>query len=137
MNKLCIIVIGLPLSGKTTWAQNYLSNHVIYDDFITYYYNGNVKSKSPICIIDPRLCIPDIFLKYITTMVEYYGPDNIQLIMFENNPTLCLANTRIDNRKNIPDTIMKYTSLYNIDYECYSSYSKIILPIYMSSNYIT
>jgi hypothetical protein len=155
MDKLCIIVIGLPFSGKTTWTENNVSEHIIYDDFITHYYNGEVikacRSKSPICIIDPRLCIPDLFRKYITVMHECYGPDNIQLILFENNPTLCLANInkgqsplltsvkgaeapfaniRIDNRKNIPNTITNYTSLYNIDHECYSLYSKIILPVY-------
>ncbi len=133
----CIIVIGLPLSGKTIWVKNNLSNYTIYDDFITHYYNGEVikacRSKNNVCLIDPRLCIPEMFSKYIGFIDECYGTENIQLILFENNPELCLNNTRNDNRKNIPNTIARYTTKYNLDHECYKPYSRVILPVFNHS----
>lgn len=112
-----IVIIGLCGSGKSSLCYKY-NTHVIFDDFITHFYNGKlidtIKEGNKVCIADPRLCIYKTFTRYIK-QIELYTT-NIELILFENNPTQCLINigNRNDGRKGIENTIMKYSELYNL-----------------------
>lgn len=136
MNKKVIIIIGLPGSGKTTLAKKF-KDYLIFDDFIGNFYNGDViyklKSKSKICLIDPRLCIYSIFLKYFNVILKYVSKEKIQIIIFENDPKKCLINLR--KRRfdtNIQNIINNYSHVYSL--KNYIKFNPIILPIYTSSN---
>src|SRR3990167_6894329 len=91
-----VIIIGLPGSGKTTYAENHFSDYQIFDDFISSYYNGklinSLKSKDKVCIIDPRLCLSHIFQRYMAEIEKTTETNDINIIIFENNPELCLEN---------------------------------------------
>lgn len=129
MDSQLIIIIGLPKSGKTTFSKQ-LNQYLIFDDFITKYYNGNVesalKSKQKVCLIDPRLCIPDIFLQYITEIENYIDRKNILLILFENDPTNCLKNA--SKYPTLHNTIINYTQKY--DLTNYQQWRYVIKPVY-------
>jgi predicted kinase len=142
-----LIIIGLPGSGKTNLVNNITNNitdnitdnitnnitdYIIFDDFISLFYTGeiikSIKSGKNICLIDPRLCMYEIFKKYIE-IIQKYDTD-IFLILFENNPSQCLKNVnkRCDSKKDIDRTIIKYSQCYLLDN--YNNYNSIILPVW-------
>lgn len=132
MNKQLLIIIGLPGSGKTTLV-NTLNDYIIFDDFISKFYNGQaisqIKKNKKVCLNDPRLCIPKIFNYYMEILLKFIGKENIKLLLFENDPIKCLynINKRDDNRKGIEDAINNYSQLYDID--IYKDYDYEILII--------
>nr|WBF70306.1 hypothetical protein [Megavirus caiporensis] len=109
MDKQLIIVIGLPGSGKTSWCKNQ-HKYIIFDDFISTFYDGEIISalvnNKKVCINDPRMCIFDIFTRYIKIMEKYIDRNNICLILFGNDPKQCIINTnnRIENKYNNMNT---------------------------------
>lgn len=111
---MLIIIIGLPGSGKTTLASSKYKDYKLFDDFIFNFYNGEVisaiQSGDNVCLTDPRLCLPDIFNRYIETLQQYINKQNIKLIVFKNNPEQCKLNKPCRT-----PTINKYTKFYNID----------------------
>lgn len=127
-----IIIIGLPGSGKTTLSNTFI-DYLLFDDFISTFYDGKViaalKSGNKVCLNDPRLCIYDIFIKYMDIIEKYVDKQNIQLILFENNPTTCLSNVkhRNDGRKGIELCIIQYSELY--DHNNYSAYKNAIITL--------
>ena len=141
---LVIIVIGLPGSGKSKFCENLhnTDNYIIFDDFITYFYNDSVidqlktlnDTKHKVCLADPRLCMYDIFTKYIKIILKYVNKSNIQLVLFENNPDMCIFNAerRNDNKRNIVNTIKKYSEKYVLDN--YEDYNFLEMPVYSSIN---
>ncbi len=118
MNYKLIIIIGLSGSGKSTLA-NKMTDYIIYDDFISKFYNGDVlksiKSNQKVCLIDPRLCIPSIFTLYIKKIEQVIDKSQIQLILFNNDPITCLKN--IKNRNDGRVGIDKAINLYSIGYK--------------------
>lgn len=116
---MILIIIGLPGSGKTTYYNNNFSkNYKLYDDFISNFMDGDIindiKNNVDICLIDPRLCNYNLFKSIINIIIEYIKPNNINLILFENMPNLCLINSQKRN-KNVINSINKYTNIYNIN----------------------
>ena len=110
------IIIGLPCSGKTYLSKEFQKNgYVIYDDFITNFYNGQLlnDNSEKICINDPRLCNYQTFLKFI----EYFQNKKIELILFENNPDQCLINLkkRKDGRKGVDNSIIFLSKKYDLN----------------------
>src|SRR5205085_12093856 len=96
-NHQVLIIIGLPGCGKTTYSQH-LNDYIIFDDFINKFYDGfaikAIQLGKSICLIDPRLCINNIFCKYIREIEKYIERENIKLVLFENNPDQCLRNIK-------------------------------------------
>lgn len=123
---MLIIVIGLPGSGKT-----FFSNTLgikLYDDFIFYYYSGeliiDIENNIDICINDPRLCNNEIFKKYMKIFEKRIDKNNIKLYLFENDPDKCKKNTN----KNVINFINNYAKIYNLDN--YKIYNTTILQVY-------
>lgn len=133
MHQNVIIIIGLPGSGKTTISKKF-DNFVIFDDFISYYYNGKIieslKTEKNICLIDPRLCIFSIFQKYIYEIEKFVDRNNIKLLLFENDINKCLNNIKkIDQKKQgIEKIIFSYSKNYILDN--YKSWNTIIYSIH-------
>lgn len=126
-----IMIIGLCGSGKSYYAKQ-LENYIIYDDFITTFYNGNLlydlQNGKNVCAIDPRLCRKQLFDKYITIFEKYCN--NISLVLFENDPVTCLdnSNKRNDGRRGIAETNNCLTLHYNLDN--YKGYNSIVIPCF-------
>ena len=118
-----IILIGLPGSGKTTYCKELAyKNYMIHDDFITKFFDGSaiaslekIKLGVNVCLSDPRLCLPDIFNRYIATILKYVDRTLIQLVLYENNPEQCIENIEgRGHRHKIIDTIQKYSAYYDL-----------------------
>ncbi len=112
-----VIIIGLCGSGKSTLSTKYQKDYIICDDFISKFYNGQTMARiiegKRVCLIDPRLSIFTIFEKYIKIIEKHVCRNNIQLILFENDPQQCLIN--ITHRPKLPkieETIIKYSEKY-------------------------
>lgn len=139
MNNKIILIIGLPASGKTTFSKD-LTDYIIFDDFIRSFYNGKVIEeiikKNKVCLIDPRLCMFNVFTNIINDICKY--EKDIGLILFENNLEKSLNNSkkrRLNDLKlslnNIKDNeamiicIKKYSKIYSLDN--YVGYPQIII----------
>ncbi|AEQ60465.1 hypothetical protein [Acanthamoeba polyphaga mimivirus] len=137
MDRQLIIVIGLPGSGKTHLCREISSldsSRQIVDDFIGSFYNGNItrllSSECKLCINDPRLCLKNVFKRFIKIFEQHIGQDNIYLILFENNPEQCKFNVqnRNDNRKGILEIVDQYSQRYDI--ATYSKYDYEIRTVF-------
>lgn len=93
-------MVGLPGSGKSIYAENYIKEHSdykIYDDFKIYDAIKEI-GKSNIIISDGILIeYPDSFIKQIETKCLEYNC-SLKVYYFENNPDKCKIN--IINRWN-------------------------------------
>lgn len=122
-----LLIIGLPGSGKTYLSKT-LKGYVIYDDFISYFWNGkakkDIKEGKNVCLIDPRLCIPEIFSQYESLFFDMTGGD-VQIVLFENDPEQCIKNKPIREKE-----IKKYSELY--DTKIY--YDPIIYKVHDSTD---
>lgn len=165
-----IIVIGLPASGKTNYINSFITanqkkNYTVFDDFITTFYDGEAikalkglkedkdKTTTPgVILIDPRLCMYDIFERYIKRIIDVVNlndsndSNDILLILFENNPEQCYNNVKrrieedkdsINNNKNIglENTIKQYSSRYKIEnyITAKNSFNYKIIPVWAPS----
>ena len=128
-----ILIIGLPASGKSTYARNHINNsHTIFDDFITQFYNGKalkcIADGNNVCLIDPRLCIPSTYENILGQIKRY--TNDIGIILFENNPQKSIKYSKIRNDKNKDnDTLVKTINAYSqkYSYDNYSQFDKIII----------
>jgi hypothetical protein len=125
MEKRVIIIIGLPGSGKTEYAIRNFPHHILFDDFVADYYTGDVSAAliddKPVCLTDPRLCIPHIFDEYIDTIENYVDRADIQLVLFENNPIACKLNK-------IRVEIDIFSKMYDLTH--YKRWAHTILSVY-------
>lgn len=115
------IIIGLPGSGKTYYSQK-LSGFIL-DDFLNGDYINIIKPhlNKNIILIDPRMCIQSVFDRIYNNLIKL---SSIQLILYKNDPEQCLKNiVNRDTRKNISETIQKYSKCYDLEY--YNKYNVI------------
>lgn len=116
-----IVIIGLPGSGKSTLLKQYAKNYIIYDDFISSFFTGDLENdllttNKSVCVADPRLCDPKYFRDYI---VKYFPKNNTKLLLFENDPNQCLQNIILrekpENLLRWQNTINRFTNIYSYD----------------------
>lgn len=140
-----IIVVGLPASGKTMYAENYSKEHdeqiFIYDDVVSNYANsGFLKSISDhkektIIVNDPRFCIANVFNGFIKQIQIYVCDSNISIVMFENNRDQCRQNLKLretDNQKlqKFMRSLDKFHNYYDQTNETYKRFNQVLLPVY-------
>lgn len=121
-----IIIIGLPSCGKTTYLNKNFNgdDYIIHDDFVSKFNDGQLeldmqyskKTNKKICIADSRLCIFSGFLKYMETVEKYISRDQIQLILFTNDPDKCLLNSKhkVGDINKLDILIKAYSKVYDI-----------------------
>ena len=131
-NYRLIIVIGLSHSGKTTYCKKYISSHILYDDFIPYFYEGKIvrdikDNKKKLVLNDPRLCNYTIFQLYMNIFEKYVKKKDILLILFQNNVQKCIKNIKKDDT--LKDAIQKYIEYHSKTYDIknYKEYNNIII----------
>lgn len=132
---MLIIIIGLPGSGKSHLCKIFeKAGFIVYDDFITHFYNRkllmDIESSLNLCVCDPRLCIGQLFDKFINLFMEHIDKSQIHLILFKNDYEKCLNNVknRHCNKKGICETIIQYSGLYNINF--YNEYNNTIIDVF-------
>jgi len=131
-NYRLIIVIGLSHSGKTTYCKKYITSHILYDDFIPYFYEGKIvrdlkDKKKKIVLNDPRLCNCTIFQLYMKIFEKYVEKKDILLLLFENNVQKCIGNIKKDDT--LKDAIKKYIVHHSKTYDVnnYKKYNNNII----------
>lgn len=99
-----VLIIGLPGSGKTHYAQNLAGPGTLIiddctkDDVICL---PSSDSFHTIVIIDANFCIPGILNCALAFLNAHYGDPEIEMVWFENAPEKALNNIkhRNDGRK--------------------------------------
>lgn len=96
-SKRLIVIIGLPGSGKSTFAKEFAENgYEIYDDFIWEFLNRKllraINSGAKVCINDPRLCDFKQFKRYMEDITKYIKLEEIVLILFKNDLSKSIEN---------------------------------------------
>jgi len=135
MDRQVLLVVGLPGSGKSTWAKQ-LDGYEVFDDFITTYHDGKVinalETGKKVCMIDPRLCNPFTFKTYINVFLRLVNKDNIGLILFENEPMTCAENivARNDGKPEIARLIFMFSQDYEA--ETYDGFDYEIMEVWQS-----
>jgi hypothetical protein len=133
INSKVIIIIGLPGSGKSFISKN-LTDRIIFDDFVSTYYNGEAEqalmSDQKVCLIDPRLCVPDVFNRYIGRIEKIVPREEITLVLFSNEPAKCIENVLKRNKdtSSFENSIREYSLRYRPD--TYESWNSVEIPVW-------
>lgn len=134
-----IFLIGLPGSGKTYYANNYLRNNHNYfiDDFsvndIEWCLEDFKKSgKNQLIISDPNLCLvsQESAKESIKKMLNEIKEFEFLFLYFENNPEQCIKNIahRNDDRCIFEKSIRELWSKNYIIPE-----NAVVFPVYKAS----
>lgn len=124
MGRKCTLIVGLPASGKTTYAKTLItSTSILIDD--PKHFSEIVGSilQDNLIIVDPHLCISHARF-CAEVMLERLGFSSLNWIFFENNPEQCLINARKRGTKQVEEDIKYFSKWYVIPS------SSTILPVY-------
>lgn len=143
-----IIIIGLPCSLKTTFAQKYVEKeYELFDDFMISFCDNKIikllKLHKKVCLTEPMLCNINQFKKYMYIFEQYINRNDILLILTICSVEQCLQNNirrMLENpNKNVEYDIHKLSKVYIPDnYKLYNvhlintqicSQNSIIIPI--------
>lgn len=116
------LVIGLPASGKTTYAKT-LGGFLVDDpksikelpDFVDH-----------LVITDPNFCMDSVLNEALLKLYEKYDAHNVKIerIYFENDPIQCYKNAIARDSKMVSKYIKLLSLTYKPDEKC------TILPCY-------
>ena len=162
------IILGLPYSGKTTYMKSLCihdedgdvimqNEYETYDDVLSNLTDGQfiraINCNKPYnphnplyaLVTDPRLCDPIVFTNFIKIVLQYVPKDNIELILFENDPDACIKNylrdelpnvndkneDNLDNEKrNILEFIEIYKNIYDVNHRAYNHFKKTVIKVW-------
>lgn len=130
-----LIVIGLPGSGKKTWAKEQ-EGYEVFENFLKTYHDGKVikalEEKKKICLTDPCLCHPYTFNQYIRIFLKFVKKDDIGLILFKNHPLACRQNVldRNDGKPEIAELVWGFSQDY--EEETYEGFDSKIMEVWNS-----
>lgn len=114
------LVIGLPASGKTTYAKR-LGGFLIDDP-------KHLDELPDVCehlvIVDPFFCILHILDTAVSTLKSKYGEVEITKIYFENDPEQCCKNAELREERHVTRFIKAVSLEYEPDVSC------LVLPCY-------
>lgn len=115
------LIIGLPASGKTTYA-NTLGGTVIDDPQNL----SEVKDNNceHLIIVDPYFCRPNTVEIAEVILRSMYNVESLEKIYFENDPEQCLKNAKNRENKKVDIFINRYSETYEIPE------GSIVLPCY-------
>lgn len=130
--KRIIIIVGLPASGKTTYAKHIASQLfgcVLIDDPKSWdaVQNHVMGSHGLIVLTDPYLCFA-CNRNVAEERFKDLGFD-VEWVFFENNPEQCLRNSRKRETKSVERDIVWFSENYTIPLgvECVPVYSPGII----------
>lgn len=108
--KNIICIIGLPGSGKTTYAINNYPTFYLFDDMsLNFNSLEEAKNYENIVITDPYMCtVPKE--KIIEKINEYFGESDITFYAFENDPDKAIKNCSFRSGKIVSDIFIKHLS---------------------------
>lgn len=133
------IVIGLPGSGKSHKSRELASqcDAKILDDSLSDHeqFLKSVNQHNRLIVNDPRFCDSKTFKQFITMAKSFLLPDNIKIVLFENNPITCAQNIIAREKdpkmiKYLTDFIRKYSAIYNPKNKIYAECSYTIVPVW-------
>lgn len=132
------IIIGLPGSGKTTYAKQLLSpSAILIDDFFVIYsstvnlpWTTKIKNDTKNIIITDCHCCIEAYQKKLNQLISSFFPNaNITWIMFENNKEKALYNSKHrKNYKSVAISTQIFSEYYYIHKKC-----TIVKPIVLVS----
>jgi len=106
-----IFVVGLPGSGKTSYAKTIggvlVDDPKGLDDF-------PLERVDLLVVSDPMLCVLKTREEGEEVLRERYGDFETEYIFFENDPCQCLSNSQRRKDKPVEDSIFWLSSMYQI-----------------------
>jgi len=116
------LVIGLPASGKTTYAKT-LGGFLVDDPKSL---SDLPEYADHLVITDPNLCIDSVINASILKLYEKYSKYNVNItrIYFENDPIQCYKNSLNRDGKLVTKYIKLLSQTYKPDEKC------LIIPCY-------
>jgi predicted ATPase len=109
-----LLVVGLPGSGKTHFAQGLARQgwHMV-DDITNVNQLPAAQPGLRVVITDPNFCAPEILAAARARCAQEYH--TVHVVFFENNPVKCLTNVahRADGRR-VTDLIHRLSRIYQI-----------------------
>lgn len=109
-----LFIVGLPGSGKTTFAKNISNGYRLIDDPVNFIKDVKPYLDENLIITDPSLCIESNRVS-ATNMIKSYNPYiKIDWLFFENDPESCILNASGRINKKVDNYIKTLSKVYKI-----------------------
>lgn len=108
-----LLVVGLPGSGKTYWAER--NSDVVVDDITdTAQLPATIANGQTLAVTSPLFCDENVLANAIEYVTSKYGVAPLA-VYFENDPIKCKKNVlqRADAKKKVDGFIEMYTKIYS------------------------
>jgi hypothetical protein len=101
-----IVVVGLPASGKSTYARRNYGTALIYDDdeleradmldeYFVHTALAHLRRDQKVCFVSARFCRAEHYAKFVAGFPARLRQHNrIATVLFDNAPALCQANNQ-------------------------------------------
>lgn len=109
---LITLIIGLPASGKTSYAYKMITD-VLIDDPRNLDDVKGYDGVESIVITDPYFCVEETLHKAVQTLGVIYLNTEFEFVYFENNPENCLRNAKNRPQKKTDNLIKQLSKVYN------------------------
>lgn len=143
-----LFVVGLPGSGKSTYAQTLGEHFTVLDDDelsidgspyispnFTNIITTSLEQSKSICLVSANFTLPTFF-STVYSLFNWRLQSRVRCICFENDPEQCLFNIQERDQKThlLQNDISHMTSFYNPHDKVYRNAT--IKPVYSKPDYI-